>query len=137
MSSDKKKLPFDPSRFAMPSTGAEEFGTRKIRSVIPVNKPGKMEWVHWSFLEEAQKHEAWPVPHCPTLIIHGKRDETVPIEGSRAMASTHDQISLVEVNDDHSLSTSITLIEHAVDGFLLHQKPVDRVVAELNAQQHP
>ena len=46
MSSDKKKPPFDPSRFAMPSTGAEEFGTRKIRSVIPVNKPGKMEWVH-------------------------------------------------------------------------------------------
>ena len=46
MSSNKKKLPFDPLRFAMPSTGAEEFGTRKIRSVIPVNKPGKMEWVH-------------------------------------------------------------------------------------------
>ena len=46
MSSDKKKLPFDPSRFAMPSTGAEEFGTRKIRSIIPVSKPGKMEWVH-------------------------------------------------------------------------------------------
>ena len=38
-------LPFDPSRFAMQSTGAEEFGTRKIRSVISVNKPGKMEWV--------------------------------------------------------------------------------------------
>ena len=46
MSSDKKRPPFDPSRFAMPSTGAEEFGTRKIRSVIPVNRPGKMEWVH-------------------------------------------------------------------------------------------
>jgi hypothetical protein len=39
------KTPFDPSRFAMPSTGAEEFGTRKIRSVIPVNRPTKMEWV--------------------------------------------------------------------------------------------
>ena len=46
MSSDKKRPAFDPSRFAMPSTGAEEFATRKIRSVIPVNKPGKMEWVH-------------------------------------------------------------------------------------------
>ena len=46
MAKDDKKPPFDPSRFAMPSTGAEEFGTRKIRSVIPVNKPGKMEWVH-------------------------------------------------------------------------------------------
>jgi hypothetical protein len=46
MTSNNKKLPFNPSRFAMPSTGAEEFGTRKIRSVIPVNKPGKMEWVH-------------------------------------------------------------------------------------------
>ena len=46
MTSNNKKLPFNPSRFAMPSTGAEEFGARKIRSVIPVNKPGKMEWVH-------------------------------------------------------------------------------------------
>ncbi|MDC0971293.1 hypothetical protein OAS27_04600 [Alphaproteobacteria bacterium] len=46
MEKNSKKPPFDPSRFAMPSTGAEEFGTRKIRSVIPVNKPGKMEWVY-------------------------------------------------------------------------------------------
>ena len=45
MAKDDKRPPFDPSRFAMPSTGAEEFGIRKIRSVIPVNKPGKMEWV--------------------------------------------------------------------------------------------
>ena len=45
MSKDDKKPAFDPSRFAMQSTGAEEFGTRKIRSVISVNKPGKMEWV--------------------------------------------------------------------------------------------
>ena len=46
MSIENEKSHFDPSRFAMLSTGAEEFGTRKIRSVIPVNKPGKMEWVH-------------------------------------------------------------------------------------------
>ena len=45
MAKDDKRPAFDPSRFAMPSTGAEEFGTRKIRSVIPVSKPGKMEWV--------------------------------------------------------------------------------------------
>ena len=45
MTSENEKTPFEPSRFAMPSTGAEEFGTRKIRSVIPVSKPGKMEWV--------------------------------------------------------------------------------------------
>jgi len=45
MTSENEKPPFDPSRFAMPSTGAEEFGTRKIRSVINTNKPGKMEWV--------------------------------------------------------------------------------------------
>ena len=45
-SENEKNQPSSPSRFAMPSTGAEEFGTRKIRSVIPVNKPNKMEWVH-------------------------------------------------------------------------------------------
>lgn len=67
MTSENEKNPFDPSRFAMLSTGAEEFGTRKIRSVIPVNKPGKMEWVH------LLDHEDFFIPGAALLDLSALR----------------------------------------------------------------
>ena len=47
MSEDKAKpfSPFDPARLAMPSTGADAFGVRRIISTIPVGKPKGKEWV--------------------------------------------------------------------------------------------
>ena len=41
----------------------------------------------------------------PTLIIHGRSDNVVPIEGSRNFG-----VPLLEVEDDHSLKKSIPLI---------------------------
>jgi len=41
----------------------------------------------------------------PTLIIHGTQDQVVPISVSRQFGT-----ELIEVNDDHSLKNSITLI---------------------------
>lgn len=41
----------------------------------------------------------------PTLIIHGVRDQVVPISSSRKFGT-----KLIEVNDDHSLKNSLELI---------------------------
>jgi len=41
----------------------------------------------------------------PTVIIHGRRDQVVPIEASRQFAA-----DLIEVDDDHSLKQSLELI---------------------------
>jgi len=41
----KSSNPFDPENLAMPSTGAEAFGTRKIISTISASKPKGKEWV--------------------------------------------------------------------------------------------
>jgi hypothetical protein len=99
------------------------------------NGQGEMEWVHWAFLEEARRHTPWPVPQCPTLIIHGTKDETVPIKGSRDIANAHQHIALVEVDDDHGLSDSLTLIEGAVEAFLLRKETLASVSQTLNGQR--
>jgi pimeloyl-ACP methyl ester carboxylesterase len=49
----------------------------------------------------------------PTTIIHGTRDEIIPIDLSRRFAAAHGA-TLVEVDDSHALPDSLDLIvEHA------------------------
>jgi pimeloyl-ACP methyl ester carboxylesterase len=46
--------------------------------------------------------------HCPTHILHGRRDQVVPIEASRAFAADNSElVTLQEVEDDHSLAASM------------------------------
>jgi predicted esterase len=50
---------------------------------------------------------------APTTIIHGTRDEVIPIDVSRAFCRAHGA-TLIEVDDDHSLAASLTEIVDAV-----------------------
>ncbi len=74
--------------------------------------------VHWEFVEDSRRHPAWPEVPCPTLIIHGTRDETVPIDLSRQYAATRPHVTLVEVDDDHSLVQSLDLVAQRSMAFL-------------------
>ncbi len=74
---------------------------------------GELVRVHWGFLQDAMDNHP-PVPEvpCPTRIVHGRSDEVVPVETSRAYAAAHpDRVTLVEVDDDHSLAASLDAIE--------------------------
>lgn len=76
--------------------------------------------VHWGFLEDALSHPTSPAPARPTLVIHGRNDEVVPVETSRAWLAAHpspDLVSLVEVDDDHQLTASTARIAAEVFGF--------------------
>ncbi len=44
-----------------------------------------------------------------TIILHGTRDDIVPIQSSRDFASSH-PLRLLEVDDDHRLSASAALV---------------------------
>jgi pimeloyl-ACP methyl ester carboxylesterase len=50
-------------------------------------------------------------PPAPTVVIHGLRDEVIPIAVSRDFAHAHpDRVELVEVDDDHGLAGSLDRI---------------------------
>jgi pimeloyl-ACP methyl ester carboxylesterase len=83
---------------------------KKEGSLAIPDAVGKPVAVHYAFIEEARKHPPWPEVPCPTLIVHGTRDETVPVENSRRYAASRPSVRLVEVDDDHALIGSLDLI---------------------------
>lgn len=50
---------------------------------------------------------------APTTIVHGRRDEVIPIDVSRRFAREHGA-ELIEVDDDHGLASSLAEIIDAV-----------------------
>jgi hypothetical protein len=69
---------------------------------------GQPARIDFGFFEDvARIDRGWPAINCPTLILHGRRDETVPIEGSRELATQNANVRLVELDDGHELTASI------------------------------
>ena len=50
------------------------------------------------------------VPPAPTTVIHGTRDDVIPIGVSRAFAAEHPSVHLIEVDDGHRLAESLAVI---------------------------
>jgi pimeloyl-ACP methyl ester carboxylesterase len=83
---------------------------------------GGMARVDFGFAEDAARVDArgggWPDVRVPTLVIHGTRDDMVPVEGSRAWAAGKRHVRLVEVDDDHELVASLDLVAREADRHL-------------------
>jgi pimeloyl-ACP methyl ester carboxylesterase len=79
---------------------------------------GKLEPMHYRFYQEACEEPAWPAVPCPTLIVHGTRDDRVPIESSRRYVSEHPAVELFEVDDGHDLLASQDLVVERALAFL-------------------
>lgn len=100
--------------------GAEDF-TRWERDgeLLLPDGAGRPTPVHWGFVQDARRHPPYPEVPCPTRIVHGTRDEVVPLEGSRRYAALRPHVELVEVDDDHALLESMDTIAGEVEDFLL------------------
>lgn len=75
--------------------------------------------VHHGYFLEAQRQPPWPRVPCPTRILHGRADVVVPIESSRRYVAEHPHVSLVELDDDHTLMGSLGPITDEVLAFLV------------------
>ena len=61
--------------------------------------------LHYKFLEDAKNYPLCDLKRSlPTLIIHGIKDDVVPIQVSRDYAQQHSQVKLVELDSDHGLN---------------------------------
>ena len=78
--------------------------------------------VDFGFVQELAKMDeadgGWPDVRVPTLIVHGVHDDTVPVERSREFARGKRHVRLVEVDDDHQLTSSLGRTEAEADAFL-------------------
>jgi pimeloyl-ACP methyl ester carboxylesterase len=73
------------------------------------------------FLEDlavADPAGSWPDVRVPTLIVHGRQDQTVDIGPSRTFAQGRRHVRLVEVEDGHELVASLPVILAEVERFL-------------------
>jgi len=74
--------------------------------------------VDFGFVEElARLDVGMPDVRVPVLIVHGRGDEVVDIERSRAFARGKHHVRLVEVDDGHELGASIPRILAEAEAF--------------------
>jgi hypothetical protein len=96
-------------------------------------REGTIDVAHYAFEQDAPLRYDYhldglrylqPVPPpAPTMIIHGRNDEVIPIENSRRYVATYlEQTQLVEVDSDHRLNDQLDLIWQQVRSFLLDQE---------------
>jgi hypothetical protein len=63
----------------------------------------------------------FPDVRIPTLVMHGRNDDVVPIETSRAFAAGRPNVELIELDDGHELVASLPRLLAEAERFLGHQ----------------
>jgi pimeloyl-ACP methyl ester carboxylesterase len=82
----------------------------------------RMARVDFGFVQDVEaidgRSGGWPDVRVPTLIIHGRQDDTIDIAASRQWARGKRHVRLVEVDDGHELVASLERIAAEADDFL-------------------
>lgn len=74
--------------------------------------------LHYEFLRDGNRYNIDDLKRSlPTLIIHGKNDDVVPIEVSRNYANQHDTVKLIELDSDHGLNDARERIWQEIQDF--------------------
>ncbi|HYZ88217.1 MAG TPA: YqiA/YcfP family alpha/beta fold hydrolase [Myxococcales bacterium] len=72
---------------------------------------GRKEPLAISFLDDADRYDAFPLPDAPTLVLQGKRDDVVTPdlarEFVRRMRAADRDVQLVELDDGHELTADL------------------------------
>ncbi len=81
---------------------------------------GGISRVDIGFLDDIDAVDAMGDPQvsAPVLLIHGRQDEVLPIDGSRRWASGRANVRMIEVDDGHQLTDSIPTILTDIDAFV-------------------
>jgi pimeloyl-ACP methyl ester carboxylesterase len=69
----------------------------------------------YDFITDATQYQEEVLQRpIPTLILHGKNDEVIPIQASRDFAKSRPWVELVELDSDHALANVIAEIWQAI-----------------------
>ena len=70
--------------------------------------------VDWGFYEDLVALPALEAPRVPVRMIHGRRDEVVPLSLSEDLARAHPGVELTVVDDDHGLLAHKELVARTI-----------------------
>lgn len=79
-------------------------------------QPARVDFGFWQDCDAVDV--GYPDVRVPTLIIHGRNDDAVPVERSRTFAQGRGNVRLIEVDDGHELIDSLPLILAEAEAFL-------------------
>ncbi|XGV94927.1 MAG: YqiA/YcfP family alpha/beta fold hydrolase [Leptolyngbya sp. BL-A-14] len=72
----------------------------------------------YGFVMDAMQYREEAIARSlPTLILHGKHDEVIPLQASRAFAKTRPWVQLIALDSDHALTDVSTEIWQAIQSF--------------------
>jgi hypothetical protein len=75
--------------------------------------------LHYRFVEDAMQYDESQLQRSiPTLILHGRHDDVIPLQASRDYARDCDQICLIELDSDHALTDVMPQIWAEILAFL-------------------
>ncbi len=101
----------------LPKLGDEEVQRWQQEKYIIVYHYGEQRSLSLSYdfvTDAAQYQEKLLQRPISTLILHGKKDEVIPIEASRDFARVRPWVELVELNSDHALGNVMEEIWQAI-----------------------
>jgi pimeloyl-ACP methyl ester carboxylesterase len=91
----------------LPKLGAEQvqrWQSEQYLSVYHYNE-GKKLPLSYQFVEDAMQYQEETIQRpVPTLILHGKRDDVIPILASVDFAKNRPWVQLIELDSDHTLT---------------------------------
>ncbi len=108
----------------LPRLGNEEVQRWQLEKYLMVYHygEGRSLPLSYGFVTDATQYQEELLQRpIPTLILHGRKDEVIPIEASRDFARSRPWVELVELDSDHALGNVMEEIWQAI--YLFCQLP--------------
>lgn len=90
----------------LPRLGEEQVQRWQAERYLPVYHYGQDQWIplSYEFVKDAAQFQDESLHRpVPTLVLHGKQDEVIPIAASLEYAKARPWVRLVELESDHAL----------------------------------
>jgi pimeloyl-ACP methyl ester carboxylesterase len=104
----------------MASLGPQRIEFWQEEGYLPIYHYGEKREIplSYQFITDAQGYvENQLQRQLPTLILHGVKDEVIPVEASRRFAASRPWVKRVELDSDHGLGNVMPEIWEAIRGF--------------------
>ena len=95
----------------------QQWQTEKYLTIYHYGEKRSLPLNYEFVLDAAQYQEAKLSRSIPTLILHGRQDEVIPVSASRNFAQNRPWVQLIELESDHSLSNALPEIWQAIQVF--------------------